>query len=58
MHAGILFSDLAVYNLYSVAMKCSKAFMWCFFSIGSTETKNHLLELYFKTTQIVNRKVC
>jgi len=38
MHAGSLFSDVAVCNLYNVKMKCSKAFMWCFFSIGSIKT--------------------
>jgi len=48
MHAGILFSDVAVYNLYSVAMKCSKAFMWCFFSIGSIETVKITLNCILK----------
>jgi hypothetical protein len=38
MHAGIIFSDVVVYNLRNVAMKCSKVFMWCFFSLGSIKT--------------------
>jgi len=38
MHAGILFTDVEVYNVYNVTMKCSKAFTWRFFSLGSIKT--------------------
>jgi len=38
MHAGSLFSDVAVCNLYNVSMKCYKAFMWRLLSIGSIKT--------------------
>jgi hypothetical protein len=38
MHAGSLFSAVAINSLYNVGMKCFKAFMWCFFPMGSIKT--------------------